>query len=287
MTTLGFLGVGAMGAPIASRLIGAGNTLRVWNRSPAALEPLTRSGAIPVSTPHEALSADISFSMLANDEAAEAVLGPVARKLGHVHVNMASISPAAADRLSERFAAAGSGYVSVPVLGRPHAAAAGKLHLLVAGPHARVREVLPYLEQIGKRIWRIGERPADANAVKVAVNYNLIHVLQALGESVTMIERRGIDPVLFVDLLTSSLFSGVAYSEYGAEIAAHRHTPPAFSMALGYKDLRLARDLAQSGGVNAATMPALFAVFERALADPELAASDWGAIAEVTRRDLL
>lgn len=287
VTTIGFIGLGAMGAPIASRLIDAGNSLRIFNRTPTAIQELARSGVIAVGSPDDALSAEISFSMLADDEAAEAVLGGATLAPGLVHVNMASISPAAADRLAERFSAAGAFYIAAPVLGRPEAAADGQLHLLVAGPTAQVEAVLPVLEQISKRIWRIGEQPSSANAVKVAVNYNLIHVLQALGESVTMIERRGIEPTLFVDVLTSSLFAGVAYSVYGAEIAAHRYTPPAFSMALGYKDLGLARDLADAGGVNAATMHALFAVFERALSDPELAASDWGAIAEVTRRDLL
>lgn len=287
VTTLGFLGVGAMGSKIAARLIAAGNSVLVWNRSPGPLADLVAIGAVPVATPSEALAADISFSMLANDQAAEEVLNDGTTRTGRIHVNLASISPTAADQLTGRFAAAGAGYVSSPVLGRPSAAAAGQLHLLAAGASDHIDAVLPNLNQIGKRVWRIGQVPSDANAVKVAVNYNLIHVLQALGESVTMVERRGVDPSVFVELLTSSLFAGVAYTEYGREIAAHRHTPPAFSMALGYKDLGLARDLAEAGGVKPATMPALFSVFERALADPELATSDWGAIAEVTRRNLL
>jgi 3-hydroxyisobutyrate dehydrogenase-like beta-hydroxyacid dehydrogenase len=126
-----------------------------------------------------------------------------------------------------------------------------------------------------------------ANGVKVSVNYNIIHALQALGESVAMVERQGVDPELFVELLTSSLFGGVVYTGYGNQIAQHRYTPPGFSMELGRKDLGLAADVAKTAGVTLATMPALTEVFERALADPELAGYDWAAIAEVSRRDLL
>src|SRR5690606_10669541 len=152
----------------------------------------------------------VSFSMLANDAAAEAVLGDAASTVsGGIHVNMASISPAAADRISARFTEAGAAYVAAPVLGRPDVAAAGKLNILAAGAPASVDAVLPYLEVLGARVWRLGENPSMANGVKVSVNYNIIHALQALGESVAMVERQGVDPELFVELLTSSLFGGV------------------------------------------------------------------------------
>ena len=93
----------------------------------------------------DALSADVSFSMLANDAAAEAVLGTDAARAasGRIHVNMASISPDAADRLHEQFTTAGAAYLSAAVLGRPDVAAAGKLNILAAGDAAK-REVVPH-----------------------------------------------------------------------------------------------------------------------------------------------
>lgn len=289
MTTLGFLGLGSMGSGMARQLVDAGHTVVVWNRSPEPVAELVGAGATAAGTPADALGADVSFSMLANDEAAEAVLGGTAGRAaaGRIHVNMASISPALAERLAALFEAEGAGYVAAPVLGRPSVAAAGELNILAAGKAASVDAVEPYLAVLGKKTWRFGEQPGMANAVKVSVNYNIIHALQALGESVAMVERQGVDAELFVDLLTSSLFGGVVYTGYGNSIARQEYSPPGFTVALGRKDLGLAEEVAASGGVTLATMPALQQVFDRALADDELSGYDWCAVAEVTRRDLL
>ncbi|WP_417564102.1 NAD(P)-dependent oxidoreductase [Microbacterium sp.] len=287
MTTLGFLGLGAMGRAMAGRLLEAGHAVTVWNRSRGHADALVAAGASRAATPAEALGADISFSMLANDEAAEDVLSVLDTASGRIHVNCASLSPEAADRLAARFIAAGARYISAPVLGRPQVAEAGKLNILAAGAAADINAALPYLEVLGARVWRMGDRPSVANAVKVSVNYNIIHAIQALGESIAMVERNGVDPALFVELLTSSLFGGVAYSGYGTEIVSGTYVPAGFAMSLGYKDLTLAKKVADAAGVRAATMSALFDVFERALAESDLAEADWGAAAEVTRRDLL
>ncbi len=289
MSTVGFLGLGSMGSGMAHRLIDAGHTVRVWNRSPAPVAALVEVGAVAAESAEDALSADVSFSMLANDAVAEAVLGGDAARsaTGRIHVNMASISPDAADRLEAQFTQAGAAYLSAPVLGRPDVAAAGNLNILTAGNPATIDVVEPYLQVLGARVWRFGDRASMANGVKISVNYNIIHALQALGESVAMVERQGVDPELFVELLTSSLFGGVVYTGYGNQIAQRRYTPPGFRMDLGRKDLGLAAEVADASGVRLASMPALTEVFERALADPELAGADWAAIAEVTRRDLL
>src|SRR5690606_39240939 len=183
-----------------------------------------------------------------NDEAAEAVLAQeaAAAASGRIHVNMASISPAATERLAARFAEAGAGYVAAPVLGRPDVAASGQLNILAAGESAVVDAVVPLLQLLGMRVWRFGEKPGVANSVKVAVNYNIIHAMQALGESIAMTERQGVEPELFVELLTSSLFGGVVYTGYGREIAQQSYYPPGFHIELGRKDLQLAEDVAAS-----------------------------------------
>ncbi|MDR5698686.1 NAD(P)-dependent oxidoreductase [Agromyces aerolatus] len=289
MTTLGFLGLGSMGAGMARRLIDAGHTVTVWNRSPEAADELVAAGALRAGTPGEALAADVSFSMLANDEAVESVLDAetVRAASGRIHVLMASISPDLADRMAAAFTEAGAAYVAAPVLGRPAVAAAGELNIMAAGPAATVDEVEPYLEAMGKRVWRLGERPSVANAVKAAVNYNIIHAMQALGESIAMTERLGVDAEQFVELLTSTLFGGVVYSGYGSIIAKGEYFPPGFHVSLGRKDLGLAEEVATATGVHLATLGALIAVFDRTLADPELKDGDWSAIAEVSRRDLL
>lgn len=284
---IGFLGLGSMGSAMATRLVDAGHDVVVWNRLSVAADPLIAAGATLASSPGEALGAGLSFSMLADDTAAERVLDADAVAHGSgIHVNMASISPAAADRLEELFRRAGIGYVSAPVLGRPNVAAAGALNILAAGPARLVEEVLPLLGVLGKKVWRLGERPRVANVVKVAVNYNIIHAIQALGESITMTERHGVDPAMFHDLLTSTLFDGVVYRGYGAEIVEQTYRPPGFIMALGFKDLKLAEEVAAERDVALPTARAMHRVYEIALEDAELSTYDWGAAAEVMRRGL-
>lgn len=288
MTELGFLGLGTMGSGMARRLVDAGHEVLVWNRSAGAADDLIAAGAVLVATPGEALAPAVSFSMLANDEAADAVLSAeaIGASRSGIHVNMASISGALADRLAARFEQAGMAYVAAPVLGRPAVAAAGKLNILAAGSAEAIDAVAPYLEVLGARTWRFGDRPRMANVVKIAVNYNLIHAIEALGESIGLVERQGVDPSEFVDLLTSTLFAGVAYTGYGTLIADRAYDPPGFTVSLGLKDLALAEEVAEEGGALLPTGPALRAVFERTLAEPDLADLDWGAIAEVSRRHL-
>lgn len=286
MTRIGLLGLGNMGRAMAGRLVAAGHDLVVWNRSPEAADELVAAGATLAADPAEALAAPISFSMLANDEAAESVL--TAEHLrgddGRVHVNMASISAAAADRLQAVHAEAGVGYVAAPVLGRPAVAEAGKLNIMVAGPADLVDRVEPLLAELSVRVWRFGDVPRRANVTKAAVNFMILHALQALGESITLVEAHDIDASDFVELLTNSLFGGVAYSGYGPMIAERRYSPAGFSMALGLKDLGLAEALAEEKGITLPTAPVIRDRFERALADDELKDYDWSGVAEVTRR---
>lgn len=285
--TLGFLGLGNMGAAIAGRLVGAGYEVLVWNRSPEAAQPLVEAGATAVEHPSEALSAPFSFSMLANDEAATAVLSADnfgSEPGGRVHVNMASISAEAADRLEAVAAGAGVQYVASPVLGRPAVAAEGKLNLLLAGPSDALDAVAPLLEHCGARQWRFGERPRQANAVKIAVNFTILHALQAMAESITLVEGHDVEATTFVELLSSSLFPGAVYTGYGSMIAERRYSPAGFAMELGLKDLGLAEQLAAEAGLTLPTASLLRERFETALADAELAQLDWSAVAEVTRQ---
>lgn len=288
MSTIGFVGLGSMGSQMAARLIDAGHDVLLWNRSRAPVDDLVGRGGRAAESAAQALACDVSFSMLANDEAVVAVLNgeAVAAVRGRIHVLMASISPALAAETAARIAAAGGTYVAAPVLGRPMVAAAGNLNIMAAGDPAAVDAVTPYLEVLGTRVWRLGERPEVANAVKAAVNYNIIHAMQAIGESVAMTERLGVPADTFTQLLSHTLFGGAVYTGYGEIIASRAYSPPGFHIALGRKDLDLAEQVARSVGVRPATLPALIDVFEAALADDELRELDWSAIAEVSRRDL-
>jgi len=285
VAAIGFLGLGNMGSAMAGRLREVGHDVVVWNRSPAAAEGLVAAGATLAGSAAQALASPVSFSMMANDAAAEAVLSTenLRGEAGRLHVNMASLSPGAADRLAAAHEEAGVGYIAAPVLGRPAVAAAGNLNILAAGPAELVDVAMPYLEALSTRVWRFGDDPRRANSVKIAVNFTILHALQAMAEGINLVEAHDVDAGDFIELLSSTLFGGVVYSGYGSMMAERRYSPPGFSMDLGLKDLGLAEDLAAEGGVTLPTAPVLRDRFERALADDALAQLDWSAVAEVTR----
>jgi 3-hydroxyisobutyrate dehydrogenase-like beta-hydroxyacid dehydrogenase len=197
---------------------------------------------------------------------------------------MASISPEATDRISAIAERAGVGYLASTVLGRPAVAAAGQLNILAAGAPELIERAQPYLDLLGKRTWVLGTTPRTANVVKAAVNYNIIHAMEAIGESLALVESEDVDATEFTTLLSQTLFAGVVYTTYGEIIAERRFHPPGFTVALGLKDLGLAEDIARSAGITLPAAPALRQAFETALADPELGDGDWSAIGEIARR---
>jgi 3-hydroxyisobutyrate dehydrogenase-like beta-hydroxyacid dehydrogenase len=121
-----------------------------------------------------------------------------------------------------------------------------------------------------------------ANLVKIGVNYNIIHAIQALAESVTLLENGGVRGSDFLEILTDVAFTGSIYPGYGRLISEKLYSP-SFPVVLGLKDLRLAEEAAAQNGTALLSAPVLRDVFERALADPDLANLDWSAVAEVTR----
>jgi 3-hydroxyisobutyrate dehydrogenase-like beta-hydroxyacid dehydrogenase len=251
---VGFIGLGAMGRPMAANLIAAGHRVRVWNRGRAAVEELARKGAEPASEVRDAFRGMV-FSMLADDNAVREIF--LAKGLlesappGTVHANMATISVRLAGELAAEHKQHGVGYVAAPVFGRPDVAAAGKLNIVVAGDAAAIGRLQPMLDVMGQRTWPVGAEPGQANAVKLAGNYMLASAIESMAEAAVMVERHGVAPAALLELMTSTLFAAPAYKGYGGLIAERKYEPAAFRLALGLKDLRLvleAAEGARSGG---------------------------------------
>lgn len=286
MTRIGFVGLGTMGKAMARRLVDAGHEVVVWNRTPGPVVALVAGGATAAASVDEALATGLVFSMLSNEAAVLDVFGESALESaprGSLHVNMATVSTGAATELGERHAAAGVGYLAAPVLGRSTVAEQGALSILVAGDESSVARAVPFLDLMGRRVWNFGTDPADANVVKIGVNLLIIHALQSLSESVTLLERRGVDTSVFIELLGDSLFPGPVYTGYGSAIVDRRYAPAGFTTELGLKDLRLAVDAAAATGTVLPTAGVLQEVFEEAIRADQ-GDLDWASIAEVTRR---
>lgn len=249
--SIGFIGLGNMGGAIAARLLTTGHRLRVWNRSSAPVRQLVEQGAEAVATAREAGAADVVFSILSDDQAVREVLLGAALPAapGTVHVNMATVSPALSDELAARLHGEGCGYIAAPVLGRPDVAASGKLHVLAAGPAAEIDRVQGLLDVIGQKTWRFGERAAQANVVKLAMNFMLAAAIESLGEAAALAGGYGIEPATLFALVSQTFFPGPVYQGYGRVIAESRFEPAGFKARLGLKDVRLA--LAAAEATNA------------------------------------
>jgi 3-hydroxyisobutyrate dehydrogenase-like beta-hydroxyacid dehydrogenase len=286
---LGFIGLGRMGLRMATNLVRAGHELTVFNRSPGRGASLVILGAREATRLADACSGSAVISMLADDEAAnEVVLAPggIVDHLptGAIHVSMSTLSVALSRRLALAHEKAGQRYVAAPVFGRPDMAAAAKLFIVAAGNSGAIDECEPLFRALGQKTTPIGTEPWTANLVKLSGNFLLASVIEALGEAVALIGKAGLDPKLYVEFLTSTLFPAPAYKTYGALIAGGKFEPAAFAAPLGYKDIRLALTAAESLRVPMPLASLLHDRFLRLLAHggDHL---DWAAIGGLASQD--
>ncbi|HEV7719249.1 MAG TPA: NAD(P)-dependent oxidoreductase [Arsenicitalea sp.] len=241
---IGFIGLGHMGSGMAANLIKAGHEVTVFNRSKEKMAPLVEKGAKAAASIAEASRGDVVFTMLANDDAlAEVTLGEggilANLKAGGIHISTSTISVALAERLAEAHAKAGQQLVSAPVFGRPEAAAAGQLSIVVAGDAKAVEAARPLLDAIGQKIFVVSETPKDANLIKLSGNFLIATVIESLGEAMALIGKAGIDRTQYLEILTSTMFSAPVYKTYGGLINSGKFEPAGFAAPLGQKDIRL------------------------------------------------
>jgi 3-hydroxyisobutyrate dehydrogenase-like beta-hydroxyacid dehydrogenase len=257
---LGFLGLGQMGAGIASNLLKAGHELQVWNRSPEKADALVAQGATLAATPRDAASGtDAVFTMLADDAAVLGVVGGedgilAGLPAGALHISHSTISVAASERIATLHAEHGQRYVAAPVFGRPAVAAAGQLWIVASGAAAAIDAAQPLFDAIGRTVFRVGDTPSAANLVKLAGNFMILSTVEAYGEAITLAERGGIARETLVEVLTGTIFDGTIHKIYGPLVAEQRYRPAGFAAPLGLKDMRLAGEAAETLGV---TMPLL------------------------------
>lgn len=285
---IAFLGLGTMGLPMAANLLKAGHAVCGWNRSPAPAARLSALGAQVAATPNEAAAdVDVLISMLADDAATRAavldsqalqVLKPAA-----IHVNMATVSVALAAELALLHEARGVGYVAAPVLGRVNVAEAGQLNILAAGDPKALAFVQPLLDVLGQKTWHLGERPEQANAAKLAVNFMIASAIGTMGEAAALVQGHGVDKAGFLELVTSTVFAAPVYKGYGQAIADERFEPAGFKLALGLKDVRLALEAAEQAHVPLSLASALRDAHIESLAHGE-GHLDWAALSRTSAR---
>ncbi len=283
-----FIGLGNMGAGIAGCIVAKSHDLTVWNRTPEKAGPLVELGAKLAPSPAAAVhDADLVITSLMDDASVQQMVEGVflkEMKRGAIHLCVTTISPGCADKLAELHAEAGTRYVSGPVIGRPDAAAAGKLATYLAGEHQTIEAIKPVCESYAAMIIEIATRPSVANTMKLIVNYAGASIIEILGETYAFAERCGVD-LKYLQQFFQMSFSHPAMKMY-AEKARTRDflDDVGFSMRGGLKDIRLMLSAADRAGVAFE----IGRIIERKMLSAlsgDLAEADWCATIEVTRRE--
>lgn len=247
--TLGFIGLGNMGAPIAANLLQAGYGLRVYNRTASKAAPLAaRGAALAASASETAQPGGIVITMLADDRALEAVSlpsGSFVERLGTggIHLSLSTISPVTARRLAEHHARHQVAYVAAPVFGRPDAAAAKRLWVCSSGPAAAKQRVQPIQSAISQGLFDFGEDVGAANVVKLCGNFLVAASIETLAEMLTLAEKAGVSKKAVAEMI--SKFSPL-HSGYANQMVEQRFEPAGFRLALGLKDINLIMDVASA-----------------------------------------
>lgn len=286
---IAFIGLGNMGEGMARQLLRAGHRLTVYNRTRAKTAALEREGAAVAVTPAAAVErADAAFTMLSDDGALRAVVFgddglAAALPRSAVHVGSSTISVALSKELAQAHDERGQSYVAAPVLGRPEAAASKRLWIMAAGKPEALRRVRPLLEVLGRGVSVMGDEPWQANLTKIAANFLISAMLEALAESSALVRKSGLDEQAFLQVV-DALFASPVYASYGRILAERRFEPAGFRLELGLKDTTLALSSAHE---TAVPMPLAALVHDHYLSAVAHGRgnADWAALSEVVARN--
>jgi 3-hydroxyisobutyrate dehydrogenase-like beta-hydroxyacid dehydrogenase len=252
MVRIAFIGLGQMGTGMASCLAKAGADLIVYNRTPEKTAPLAALNVQIAPTLADAIQgATLVLTMLSDDNSLLSVFTPEILSVfstSAIHVSMTTVSPACARELADRHKKSGSGFLSCPVFGRPDAAAAGALRLCISGPAELRAQAGPLLKPMGE-LWDFGDDVGASPTVKLAGNFLLASTIELLGEAYSFVEKNGVQPQAFYDLMTSTLFAAPAFKNYGKLILDKGYDSAGFKCSLGAKDVFLLKETARESRV--------------------------------------
>ncbi len=255
--SVGIIGLGRMGTPMARNLLKAGFPLTVWNRSRAPIEALAAEGARGAGSARDlAAASDVIITMLPDGPDVEAVLlGPDgvldgvrdAARPGRLIIDMSTISPAVTRRLHAEAASRGCRMLDAPVSGGDVGAQAGTLSIMVGGARADFDAAQRVLAAMGRTITYCGP-PGSGQLVKACNQIMVAIVLAGVSESLAFAQRAGVAPDVMIQVLQGGLARTQVMELRGARMAAHEFTP-GFKASLHRKDLRIVLETAREMGI--------------------------------------
>jgi 3-hydroxyisobutyrate dehydrogenase-like beta-hydroxyacid dehydrogenase len=247
MAELGYVGLGVMGSSVTRRLLDAGHTVHVWNRTREKAEPLLEAGAQWAGSPREvAERAEIVFTMVTNTAAVRAVFegdeGILAGLApGKIYIDMSTASPANSRTLAEQVEAAGAQMLDSPVSGTSITVDQGKASLMVGGDADAFERAKPILEAIGPKVFHMGGN-GTAVGLKIAINLSLAVQMLAFSEGVLLAEKSGIDRERVVEAMLASVIASPMVAYRGPLVLGHPDEVW-FDCHMMQKDMNLALEM--------------------------------------------
>jgi 3-hydroxyisobutyrate dehydrogenase-like beta-hydroxyacid dehydrogenase len=261
--TIGFIGLGIMGQPMALNLLKAGHKLTVYNRTAGKTEPLKQAGAQVASTPAAAAKGADFVTIIVTDSAAveevvlgkNGIIGTLAS--GAIVIDSSTISPMVSRKMACHVAGQGASWIDAAVTGSKHGAEKGELTFMVGGDRQTFERALPILQVLGKKHIYCGQNGMGLSA-KLAQNTIQATMLEVFCEGLVLATKAGVAPATMLEILQSSL-ARAALTDFKAPFIFKGDFTPYFPLKLMHKDLELAME---AGFVHNVTMPTLAAVKE-------------------------
>ncbi|MEM0204791.1 MAG: NAD(P)-dependent oxidoreductase, partial [Nitrososphaerota archaeon] len=250
----GFIGLGLMGKPMATRLLKAGYRLVVYNRSSKPVEELTALGAIPASSPREVAersefvitmlpdNPDVRFVIAGSNGVIEGV------RRGMVVIDMSTVSPYLAQELHKMLADKGVDFLDAPVSGSTMAAETGTLTIMVGGKYETYERALPIFRSMGDKIFYMGGPGMGAFTKlcnQIAVSLNLLATCEAL----LLAKKVGLDQQKVIEVISTGAGSSWQLTVLGPRMIKRDFTP-GFKVQHLRKDLRIIREIAEQLGLS-------------------------------------
>jgi len=261
--SIGFIGLGIMGHPMALNLVKAGYKVTVFNRTRSKAEPLEKSGALVAATPAEAARlADVVMIIVSDTAAVEEVVlgkGGILETLrsGAIVIDSSTISPAFSRKLACHAAGKGASWLDAPVTGSKHGAERGELTFMIGGDREALDRALPVLQVLGKKHIYCGAHGSGLSA-KLAQNAIQATMVEVFCEGFVLATKAGVHPQTMFEIIQSSM-ARAALTDFKAPFIFKGDFTPYFPLKLMHKDLELAMETAYAQNVP---MPAAAAVKE-------------------------
>lgn len=283
-TTIGVLGTGTIGLPVARNLARAGFEVRAWNRTPEKAEPLADDGVEVVDSIAEAVDdVDVLITVLADGSAVDEVMDEAApaASSGALWIQLSTVGVTATERLAEIASEHGLAFVDAPVVGTKEPAEKGELVVFASGPDEARTRCAPIFDAIGKATRWVGEAGAGQR-FKLVINTWLLAAVEGVAEAISLARGLGLDPSDVLDALSGGPLD-MPYLQLKGKVMIERSFEPSFKASLAEKDAGLVLEAAEDVELELPLVEAVREAFEQAVEEGH-ADKDMAAVVEVAAR---